>query len=54
LRIARKEVRVEIQPLKQAATSHRSEIAALKRRGRRPMCPGSYPVPELRTPSARP
>lgn len=31
-RVARKEVRTEIQALKKAASSHRSDIAALKRR----------------------
>ncbi len=31
-RLARKEVRAELQALKKAATQHRSEIAALKRR----------------------
>lgn len=32
LRLARKEVRKEIEPIKKASAQHRSEIAALKRR----------------------
>jgi hypothetical protein len=31
-RVARKEIRAEITALRKAATTHRSEIAALKRR----------------------
>ena len=32
MRIARKEIRAEVESLKKSVTSHRSEIAALKRR----------------------